>query len=349
MFTITFSPLTDYRQIGQELYESTETWKQEVGDFILKWVDSSDHILAQTSGSTGTPKEMRLPKSAMRNSALMTGNYFGFSEGQTALLCLSTRYIAGKMMVIRAMIHHMNLVLVEPGANPLLEVDFPVDFAAMVPLQVRELLQSESGIASLEQLDKLLIGGGAMDGKLDAALQPLNVQAFASYGMTETVSHIALRAVNGVKASTWFAPMDGVKLYSDERGCLSIDAPFLSDERIVTNDLVEFSGDHRFRVIGRVDNIISSGGIKINPEKIEEQLSKVIDQPFVISSLPDERLENRVVLIIEGDYGDKDGLMETLREVLTAHEVPKDIYTVQQLIRTETGKINRKETRSLLD
>lgn len=341
MIRIDFSPLTDYRQLGQDLYESEENWKKDLGNFILKWVDSSDSILAHTSGSTGVPKEIRLLKKHMRNSALMTGEFFHFEAGQKALLCLSINYIAGKMMVVRAIVHQMSMFAVEPTSTPIDTLSEEVDFAAMVPLQVHETIQSPEGLQKLGLIKQLLIGGSAIDHQLEKELQQLPNQVYASYGMTETISHIALRVVNGSDKSDWFTSLPGINLERDDRDCLVIDAPSISSEKITTNDVVELVGSRQFKVLGRADNIINSGGIKISPEAVEEKITHLIPAAFIIAGVPDEKLGNKLVLITESDQFND---INILRDSLDVYELPKQIFHVEALARTESGKIQRNES-----
>ncbi len=348
LITIEFTPLTDYRKIGQELYETGETWKQDLGNFILKWVDSSDSILVHTSGSTGDPKGIRISKNEMRNSAKMTGEFFQLEARQTALLCLSTNYIAGKMMVVRAIIHQMTLVAVEPTSTPLQQLTTAADFAAMVPLQIYKTLQLPNGLEQLNHLKQLIIGGGALDSKLSTQLNKLDNKVYATYGMTETISHIALRVVNGSDASDWFTVLPGITIEGDERNCLVINAPKLATETLITNDIAEFSGSNQFRILGRIDNVINTGGIKINPETVEEKLAPFIQQPFLISSVADEKLENKVVLVIEGTSTEIGHLEGLFKELLSVYETPKDILFVKEFVRTDSGKIKRNETQQLI-
>lgn len=348
LLSIEFSPSTDYRKIAQELYESEEGWKQDIGNFILKWVGSSDYFSAQTSGSTGIPKEILLPKKAMRNSALMTGEFFGFKPGQKVLLCLSTNFIAGKMVVVRAIIHNMTLVITEPSSSPFQELETEIDFAAVVPTQLVETLNSPNGIQQLNRAKQLLVGGGPISETLNTKLQLLNSQVFASYGMTETISHVALRKVNGPHSSNWFEALPNITLTSDGRGCLVIQAPELSSETIVTNDLVKFLDPSHFIILGRVDNVINTGGIKVSPEVLEDKIAPFLTQKFFITSIPDEKFGSQLVLVIEGQQVAEEALLLQISSVLSNHEVPKKIYFLEKFILTKTGKIKRQESLAAL-
>lgn len=356
----------NYLDPAIELYEGDVPWKQEIGRFLLSWLDSSDYIKSNTSGSTGTPKEISIPKSAMLHSAGLTGDYFGFKPGQTVLLAISPAFIAGKMMLIRALRFKMKVICVEPIGNPLTHLDQDIDFAPFVPLQVYEMLKESNeeaqrvtqgetqgvtqgakietqGIASLQpslqRVRTILIGGSALSTDLISKLQDLSSDVYESYGMTETVSHIALRKVNGPDKTELFQPLSGVELSLDQRGCLLIDAPGISSERIITNDLVELS-DMGFKILGRIDNVVNSGGIKFIPEVLEAKISDLISAPYFISGTPDEKYGEKLVLVIEGKQELVD--LDQISSRFDAMEMPKEIRFEERLARTENGKLIRR-------
>jgi O-succinylbenzoic acid--CoA ligase len=308
-----------------------------IGKFILEWLDGNDFITVKTSGSTGTPKNIPLQKEHVFNSAEATVTYFDLKENTKALLCLPSEYIAGKMMLVRAMTAGWDLHTVAPDKNPLENIDGEFDFTAMVPYQVFHSL------VDLHKVKKLIIGGGAVPWKLEKELQKCKTHIFATYGMTETISHIAVRPLNGKEKSTIFSALPKVNFLQTENDCLQIQAPEISEEIVVTNDVVELVSPTSFKFLGRIDNVINTGGVKVHPETVEEKLSLHINQSFFIASEKDEALGERVILIIESK---KQWQLEDYSEAfeaLSTYEKPKKIYSLPQFIYTETGKIKRVE------
>ena len=311
--------------------------------FIEEWNSLSKTIMVQTSGSTGAPKHMMVEKARMVASAKMTCQFLGLKPHDTALLCMNLDYIAAKMMVVRALTCGMKLVDVGVGGHPMaspLIANETIDFAAMVPLQVYNSLQHPQEKEKLMSVHHLLIGGGALDEKLEEELRHFPHAVWSTYGMTETLSHIALRRVNGEYASMWYQPLEGIHVSADEEHCLIIDAPALCPQVLYTNDIAEFADDAcHFRVLGRKDNVICSGGIKIQAEEVERILRKQIDQPFFITGQKDEKYGEIVVMVTEEHDMKK---METIFEkTLPKYWRPKKVITVGRLPLTETGKPKR--------
>jgi len=327
-------------EILERLESRNENWVLEIVVFLKEWWNEKTSIAAYTSGSTGNPKEIIIDKRKAVNSALATGEFFNFEEGNTALLCMSPKFIAGKLMIVRAVVWKMNLVCVEPTSSPLKAIssELNLNFAAMVPLQL------QNSLAYLKdcKLDNLIVGGGAVEKSLSEQLQGLNTNIYSSYGMTETITHVALKRLNGKFKNENYKALNNVKFETDDRNCLVIDAPKLSEELVVTNDIVKIKSDTEFEWIGRYDNIINSGGVKINPEKIEELLSEYISSPFFIASISDSVLGEKVVLIIEGKPFEID--LEMIKSMLPKYHNPKDIFFVDEFILTESGKVNRSQT-----
>ena len=299
------------------------------------------YVEVKTSGSTGEPKRMRVEKCRMLNSARITCDFLGLKRGDTALLCLSTEYIAGKMMVVRALERSMKLVSIEPQGCP--EWEGTVDLAAMVPLQVWNLLHQCP--SRLTHIRHLLIGGGAIDERLEEALQDLPNAVWSTYGMTETLSHIALRRLNGPTASSWYTPFDGVTLSKTEEGCLVIEAPAVHEGQLITNDMVELRSDGCFRILGRKDNVICSGGVKIQMEEVERLLRPHLPIPYMITRAKDERLGETVVLLMEG--GSPNEAKAVCERVLPKYWQPRRIVSVASLPMTATGKPARAEAERL--
>lgn len=319
-------------------------------DFFSEWNNDSDRVLVHTSGSTGKPKPMMVEKKRMLNSARITCDFLGLKPGDSALLCMSLDYIAGKMVVVRSIERHLHLISVSPSGHPLKDINEEITFAAMVPMQVYNTLQVPEERERLTHIRHLIIGGGAIDASLEKELQALpgNIAIWSTYGMTETLSHIALRRINGAEASEWYQPFDSVKIGQTEEGCLVIEAPLVCAETLVTNDIVEIESyiynkveKLRFRIKGRKDNVVCSGGIKIQIEEVEEFLKPHLEKPFMLAKKKDEKFGEIAVLLSE-DKGIKK-VEATIRRLLSDHKywIPREFLHVDHLPLTETGKPKR--------
>lgn len=316
-----------------------------LSEFLEEWNNSSPYVHVQTSGSTGTPKPMLVEKRRMLASARITCDFLGLRPGDSALLCMSLDYIAGKMMVVRSLERGLRLVTVTPSGHPLANQEECYDFAAMVPMQVYNSLQIPEERRRLQQIRHLIIGGGAIDEALESALRDFPHAVWSTYGMTETLSHIALRRLSGPEASPWYAPFPSVHISLSEDGCLVIDAPEVCPERLVTNDIAVLSPDHsRFRIIGRKDNVICSGGIKIQAEELERQLRPHLRAPYLITRRPDVKFGEIVVLLTEGSV---DETREVCERVLPKFHHPRAYVHVSAIPLTATGKPARKEAARL--
>ena len=337
-------------------------------DFLSEWNNDSDRVLVHTSGSTGKPKPMMVEKKRMLNSARITCDFLGLKPGDSALLCMSLDYIAGKMVVVRSIERHLHLISVSPSGHPLKNIDLKdvngeITFAAMVPMQVYNTLQVPEERERLCRIRHLIIGGGAIDAALEQELRSLpgNIAIWSTYGMTETLSHIALRRINGAEASEWYQPFDSVKISQTEEGCLVIDAPLVCAETLVTNDIVEIESyiynkeeKLRFRIKGRKDNVICSGGIKIQIEEVEALLRPHLEKPFMLAKKKDEKFGEIAVLLTEDE--DLKKVEATIRRLLSgksddsnksseskSHKywIPREFRYVEHLPLTETGKPKR--------
>ena len=342
-------------------------------DFFSEWNNDSDRVLVHTSGSTGKPKPMMVEKKRMLNSARITCDFLGLKPGDSALLCMSLDYIAGKMVVVRSIERHLHLISVSPSGHPLKDINLKdangkdingeITFAAMVPMQVYNTLQVPEERERLTHIRHLIIGGGAIDASLEKELRSLpgNIAIWSTYGMTETLSHIALRRINGDEASEWYQPFDSVKISQTEEGCLVIDAPLVCAETLVTNDIVEIESyiynkveKLRFRIKGRKDNVICSGGIKIQIEEVEALLKPHLEKPFMIAKKKDEKFGEIAVLLTEDE--DIKKVEATIRRLLSGKSddsnkssesknhkywIPREYLHVDHLPLTETGKPKR--------
>jgi len=358
----------------EELLTFSKTISKETVTFLNHWFDAKDVIEVQTSGSTGKPTTIQLKKEYMVNSALGTGSYFKLTENTKVLLCLSPNYIAGKMMLVRAMILGWHLDVVEPSSHPLKDIEKNYDFCAMVPMQL------SNSLSQLHKIKKLIVGGGVVSNALLSKLQNTTTQVYATYGMTETITHIALKKLNNfdiqsdlnkgfdsaqpdiyVSSSlstslktdpverSQFKTLPNIKISTDNRGCLVINAPKVSDELVITNDLVELISETEFKWLGRFDNIINSGGIKLIPEQIEKKLALIIDKRFFVAGISDEMLGEKLVLVIED--GDSSNIISNKVKNLSTldkFEVPKKIFFIKNFVETETKKIQRQQTLDLV-
>jgi O-succinylbenzoic acid--CoA ligase len=314
--------------------------------FLKEWFSSSPTIRLHTSGSTGVPKEITVRKEQMLHSARMTCDFFQLKKGDKALLCLPLDYIAGKMMVVRAISAGLDLYPVEPSGYPLAGGAEQYDFAAMVPLQVYNALQTAEERQRLSQLNKLIIGGGAMDAQMEEALSDFPNAIYATYGMTETVSHIALRSLSGPCTAQYYTPLPGVTLSLSDEQTLIIDAPRITDALVVTNDMAEVRADGTFRILGRKDNVINTGGIKVQTEEVEQILRPHMKGNFAITSLPYPKLGEAIVLLIE-PAADSGAVRETVRKLLPRYQQPLHILTVKAIPQTGSGKTDRAATHKL--
>jgi len=312
-------------------------------DFLKQWYSDSLYIEIQTSGSTGKPKTIKVSKIQMLNSASATCKYFNLNEGDKILLCLSLDYIAGKMMVVRAIHSGLNLYYTIPDGNPLKNTDQDFKFISMVPIQVYNTLQNHNETANLSKSSILLIGGSALNNELEEQLKNLPIETYVSYGMAETLSHIALRKISKEESNKFYRPLPGVKLNISEYGTLVIDAPQITESVIYTNDLAKLNHDGTFSITGRKDNVIISGGLKFHIEEIENELYKFIDPPFVITSVNDIKFGETIVLVVDKDIDTK-----AITENMSEFSTPKIIAKIKEIPLTSTGKVNRIKIKEII-
>ena len=317
--------------------------KKRVLDFVDQWQNDELELELLTSGSTGQPKKINILKASMLASAKATGEFFGFQKGQSNLIALSSDYIAGKMQIVRSLVFEMDLIIASTTANPLeLIEDIHIDFAAFVPLQVRAILADDKTKAKYESIRNVIIGGAPIGVGLYQDLCSMSNNSFASFGMTETVSHIALKNINC--NNDRYIAMPNVSFELSANGCLIVRAPRISDKPFYTNDRVELINNFEFKWLGRKDFIINSGGVKIQPEIVEEKIYGLISNPFYISKLTDDKLGEKVVLYIEGEQQGEISISKLKNDISTLvskFEVPKLIIYKPFFLRTKTGKIIR--------
>lgn len=330
--------LKELQEVGYSFIKEGDANENAIGDFILDWTLDSPTWLVYTSGSTGEPKSILLKKEHAVNSAAATGQYFGLNPGSNALLCLPLTGIAGKMMLVRAMVLGLELDTISPSSAPLAGNQRRYDFVAMVPLQV------ERSIGQLSQIKTLIIGGVPVSQSLKEKLKEVPTEAFETYGMTETITHVAVKPIQNLKSN--FTALPNITFTQDKRGCLVIDAPKISDTLVITNDLVELISELEFKWLGRYDSIINSGGVKLIPEQIEQKLAPLISSRFFVTGIPDEALGQKLVLVVEGVLAGKDELHKNIKtsKTLGKYEIPKEIWVVPQFIETSTGKVQKSMT-----
>ncbi|UMB53881.1 AMP-binding protein [Lutibacter sp. A64] len=368
----------------EALLDFSKSISIEVYSFFKEWFNKSSYVEVKTSGSTGTPKVIQLQKNYMINSAKATGNFFDLEENTEALLCMSPNYIAGKMMLVRALILGWHIDVVIPSSNPLKSIEKVYDFSAMVPLQLNNSLDE------IYKIKKLIVGGGVVSNELLVKIQLIKTEVFATYGMTETITHIAVKKLNNLNkisnpvekshhntlpkntivdetekgeklgptelvSTSFYNTLPNIKISTDKRGCLVINAPKVSDEIIVTNDLVELISENSFKWLGRFDTVINSGGIKLIPEQLEEKLTEIISEPFFLAGLEDAVLGEKLVVVVASKSLKVEKLKSSLfkkikaLKTLSKYEIPKEIYLVENFVKTPTGKINRPATLKLLE
>ncbi|TDS13483.1 O-succinylbenzoic acid--CoA ligase [Maribacter caenipelagi] len=329
----------DLTEVSYSLIKEGEEFEKYIGEFLLDWIDDSQTLFVKSSGSTGQPKTISLKKEHMINSALATGSYFDLKPKSTALLCLPASYIAGKMMLVRAMVLGLNIHFLPPSSYPLEGISDFFDFGAMVPLQVG------NSISKLHQVHKLIIGGAPISNSIREKLKGVDNNSYETYGMTETITHIAVKSLNNIEIKDApFTVLPNVELTKDDRGCSVINAPKITDEIVRTNDVIELVSDSEFKWLGRIDNVINSGGVKLHPEHIENVLSKYIDTPFFVTGVPDEELGQKVVLVAENVNEQR--IQKTIDSIIDfkKFEKPKNILVCKEFIRTESGKVQRAKT-----
>jgi O-succinylbenzoic acid--CoA ligase len=321
-------------------------------DFVRLWLKGQSTFDIKTSGSTGIPKVISIRREQMQASARLTQEALQLKDHYNALICLDVNYIAGQMMIVRCFETGMRMFIVDACANPLIKVPihYTLHFTALVPYQVKAIIESNHPHL-LDTLQTIIIGGASLDASSFQSLQQYSSRIYATYGMTETISHVALQPLNGINKSDCYQTLPGISIHKDERGCLIIDALHL-DERIITNDVVDIVDEKSFRWIGRWDTVINSGGIKVSPEILEEQIGQIftrldVKNNFFIHSVPDSRLGEKIILIMEEPLPEAQVLNESFQALLhsiSPYKLPRELYLSSRFIRTPTTKINRKES-----
>ena len=321
-------PLFQSIQLKEELHVKVET-------FCQQW-ENGLPISILTSGSTGKPKEIMFTKEQFILSAKKTIAFFNLNENTKGLLCLSPDTIGGKMMMVRAIVGNYSLFITNPSLDPFEHLDEQIDFVALVPAQVSHILKNPSSLSKLKLVKHILIGGAEITKVLCEQLKHHGIKAYQSYGMTETISQVALREIG---LNTEYHALPGIH-FTQEQNCLTIHYPEINSKPIQTTDQVVLMDDQRFIWKGRADFVINSGGKKIHPEELELRLSSYISGRFFLSSIPHPIWGEALVLLTEHPTSlDK----TTLSAEFRAHEIPKFTQTVPMIL-TESGKIQRERT-----
>ncbi|PQA95575.1 AMP-dependent synthetase [Chryseobacterium shigense] len=337
----------DFKNLNINNLSSQTDFEYKLKNFLEEWFSNGETVKVQTSGSTGIPKVFEIEKKKMINSAVMTCDFLGLKEGNKALLCLPVDYISGKMMVVRSIQRKLKLIVTEPSLKPTEYLDQEVDFCAMTPLQV------ENSLDKLHLIKNLIIGGAAVSENLKEKilntelLSRTSNRIFETYGMSETLSHIALKQIIP-KPEEYFTAFENVSITTDERGCLEIWAPNVNAEVLKTNDLVEIKNGKQFKFLGRIDNVINSGGAKIFPETLEALVKKEIPNEAVFLGIEDDRLGQKLILIIEGE--ESADLSEKVLKIPfeKSFHKPKEVIFTEKIPRTPNGKVNRIELHKII-
>ncbi|WP_343659774.1 AMP-binding protein [Chryseobacterium sp.] len=332
--------LIDFKNLNINKLSFHTEFEKKVKTFLEEWFSEKTEVSVQTSGSTGVPKIFDIEKKKMINSAVMTCNFLGLKEGDVGLLCLPVEYISGKMMIVRSIERKLKLRIVDPSLKPMEHLEEEIDFCAMTPLQV------ENSLDQLHLIKNLIIGGAAVSESLKNKILHMNLsnsnRIFETYGMSETLSHIGLKQLMP-NQEDYFTVFENVTISLDDRGCLKIFAPNVNAEELQTNDLVDIKNEKQFKFLGRIDNVINSGGAKIFPEALEALVKKVLPNEAVFMGLPDESLGQKLILIIEGKESDE--IKRKISEIPFEKNFhrPKEIIFINEIPRTPNGKINRLE------
>ncbi|MFN3488715.1 MAG: AMP-binding protein [Emticicia sp.] len=346
---------------------------KKVFDFKKAWESGQETFEIQTSGSTGTPKKIILHRKQMLASVKMTAIAFNLEEGDTAFCCLNIDYIAGMMMLVRTFEIGMDLLVVEPKSNPfediekhlyILKANRGKNFFAFVPLQIQTLLESKPGFSEiLNSAKAIIIGGAAVNDAILEKVQKIYRPVYVTYGMTETLTHIAIRRINGSEKEDFFNTLDGVDVKLNDESCLMIKSKTTDNKWITTNDVAEIINGSSFILHGRIDNVINSGGVKIQLEKVEKAAEVVLrklktdeqklDGRYFVFSLPDEKLGERLVFVLEKETNEafpsredatKIDILQGFKEILPKFEAPKEVFFIEKMIETPTGKIDKIKT-----
>lgn len=346
----------EIRQQGSNLLSSDDSVFAQTFSLAQQWLNGAETYVFHTSGSTGTPKEILLKREQLGSSAQGTIRALSLTPQEQILLCMNTAFIGGAMLLIRGLILQATITLQQPSGNPLehISAGHPYTFASFTPIQLHTLTSGDRNIREkLNRFHYILLGGAAVPVPLERELKKLSVKVYHTYGMTETVSHIALKQIG---ADVYFKALPGVELRTDEHGCLAIKSGSTGNKWVYTHDMVTLIDEHTFDLLGRADDMINTGGIKVWPAKIEQALQDGlydmgIQRNIFVSWIPDDRLGQKIIAVIEGPPLDPEvqtRLIGSLEKRLGRYELPRAFYNFQLFILTPTGKINKHETLKMM-
>ena len=330
-----------------------ENLKEDIQKFQTEFLDTSLTVNLQTSGSTGSPKTIKALKKAMLLSAQRTNNFIGLQPGDTAIICLPIHYIAGKMMVVRAIERQLNIIPLPPVANPLLTLEaesLPKKTAllAITPQQLHAIINHPESRNRLCHISHTIVGGAAIPPNVEQQIIDLPGNIYATYGMTETLSHIALRKLNGPERSELFCPLNDISIRKTSDGTLAINDPQTNPCEIITNDLVEIAPNGLFRILGRKDNVVNSGGIKLQLEELEQRLTSLSVSDYILTYVNHEQYGQALTLLYTGEVN-VETINLQINELLSSKSKPKYIFKVNTIPRTQTGKPARNEAHILAE
>lgn len=335
-----------YELSSLKVYISTvdlPDYDRHILSFVDSWLSGLKEFVLQTSGSTGTPKTILTPRNLLEYSALNTVRYLQLNRGDKCLICLNTDFIAGKMMLVRSILAGLDMYVVAPHLSPFEIYPQDFDFTAVVPLQLEKWLKEPLYVQRLQRFKKIIIGGAALSATLKSKCIELAADIYETYGMTETLSHIALK---NIKKETYFKSVyQDLLIDIDERSCLKIKGKITQDRWLQTNDLVQLIGDGSFEFVGRADFIINSGGLKINPLEVEEAIGLRYPDlgSLVVSAFPDDRLGEALALVLEAETTP---VLDF--SFLDKYKRPKHVFNLKKFPMTNSGKIDRKQIKKII-
>ncbi len=345
---ITFKNCTSDLESIKDIDKAVLTdYELRVLAFIQKWKGGDQDFELRTSGSTGEPKKISFDRSHLELSAKRTINHFDLNQDDISLICIDVRYIGGLMMLVRSLVAGMDMIVCEPSSNPFQEVDMSKPtFIAIVPLQLKQLIDYTSRDGVLDQIKAVIVGGASIDSALEELTHELSIPVYQTFGMTETASHFAVRRISGPQFDEWYTVVNGWEVDSDVDGRLAVNWGLPDSEWIVTNDMVEFSDGKGFRWVGRLDNVINSGGIKIHSEALEQTIKSEllrlgIDSRFFVFGVPDTDLGEKLVLLMEGQPNWEKTIHQHLKDSLPKFHCPRELFFLDDFIETPNGKIDR--------
>ena len=335
-----------YEQIKGGDYTISSPFEERTLLFCRQWLNGQNEFEQKTSGSTGTPKLIKISRVQMCMSAAITVSALNLSANDIALVCVDTAYIAGKMMLARAFEHQMNIIIVEPTSNPLERINTPFHFAAMVPMQIENTLINTTTKDKLADCKAILIGGAPVSIKLATQIATLKTPIYATYGMTETVSHIALQKLSS-PSENYFTTMGDIHIKTNNNDQLIIKGAITNNEALITNDRIELLSPRTFKWLGRIDNVINSGGIKFQIEDIETSIALLFNDlnivnRFFVAKNSDEYLGDKIALYIEAKSQNSfKNLKGVLKKRLAKHHLPREVFFIDNFIETGSGKVDK--------